>query len=69
MQIRRTTTPFWTIRSWPYERQWMKKGREGGMPEEDYWNSFFDTVSVVGKLFGAEGRHGSLVGFGMVATP
>ena len=47
----------------------MKKGREGGMPEEDYWNSFFDTVSVVGKLFGAEGRHGSLVGFGMVATP
>jgi len=29
------------------------KGRESGMPEEDYWQSFFDADAVVKALFEA----------------
>ena len=32
------------------------KGRQSGMPEEAYWNSFFDAVCVIKNLLGEEGR-------------
>lgn len=40
------------------------KGRESGMPEEDYWQSFFDADGVVETLFDAAGVAGDLVEFG-----
>ncbi len=40
------------------------KARESGMPEEDYWNSFFDAECVVKKMFGDEGCEGNVVEFG-----
>ncbi|MCF6286208.1 MAG: class I SAM-dependent methyltransferase [Candidatus Hydrogenedentes bacterium] len=40
------------------------KGRESGMPDEDYWNSFFDAEYVLRKLFGEEGCRGDVVEFG-----
>jgi ubiquinone/menaquinone biosynthesis C-methylase UbiE len=40
------------------------KGRESGMPEERYWNSFFDADCVVRKLFGEKGCQGDVVEFG-----
>ncbi len=40
------------------------KGRESGMPEEDYWNSIFDAEGVIRKLFGEGGCRGSVVEFG-----
>ncbi|NIA12449.1 MAG: methyltransferase domain-containing protein [Nitrospiraceae bacterium] len=40
------------------------KGRESGMPEEDYWNSFFDAGCVIEKLFGEAGCRGNAVEFG-----
>lgn len=40
------------------------KARESGMPEEDYWNSFFDAECMVKKMFGAERCQGSVVEFG-----
>ena len=42
----------------------MMKGRQSGMPEEDLWNSFFDTECVIRKLFGEQGCRGSVVEFG-----
>ncbi len=42
----------------------MTKGRESGMPEEEYWNSFFDAECVIRKLFGEEGCRDSVVEFG-----
>jgi SAM-dependent methyltransferase len=40
------------------------KGRESGMPDEDYWSSFFDAEWVIRKLFGKEGCQGDVVEFG-----
>ena len=40
------------------------KGRESGMPDEEYWNSFFDAEAAVAKLFGEQGVQGDLVEFG-----
>ena len=40
------------------------KARESGMPEEDYWNSFFEAECVVKKMFGGHGCEGSVVEFG-----
>lgn len=40
------------------------KGRESGMPEEDYWQSFFDADGVVETLFDAAGVAVDLVEFG-----
>ena len=40
------------------------KGRDSGMPDEDYWNSFWDADCVIRKLFGEEGCQGSVVEFG-----
>lgn len=40
------------------------KARESGMPEEEYWNSFFDAECVVKKMFGAERCQGNVVEFG-----
>lgn len=40
------------------------KGRESGMPEEGYWQSFFDSDGVVETLFEAAGVAGDLVEFG-----
>jgi SAM-dependent methyltransferase len=42
----------------------MMKGRESGMPDEDYWNSFFDAECVIRKLLLEEGCWGSVVEFG-----
>jgi SAM-dependent methyltransferase len=39
------------------------KGRESGMPDEEYWETFFDTPCVVRKLDCADSRLG-LVEFG-----
>jgi ubiquinone/menaquinone biosynthesis C-methylase UbiE len=40
------------------------KGRDSGMPEDDYWNSFFDAECVIKKMFGEKGCQGNLVEFG-----
>ena len=40
------------------------KGRESGMPEEDYWSSFFDTECVIKKLFKEGGCRGNVAEFG-----
>ncbi len=40
------------------------KGRESGMPEEDYWASFFDVEAALDKLIPAEARYGAAVEFG-----
>jgi ubiquinone/menaquinone biosynthesis C-methylase UbiE len=40
------------------------KGRESGMPEEAYWQSFFDTDGVLDTLFSAGTIVGGLVEFG-----
>lgn len=40
------------------------KGRDSGMPEAEYWNSFFDAECVIRKLFGQEGCHANVVEFG-----
>jgi hypothetical protein len=40
------------------------KGRESGMPEGDYWQSFFDADDVVEALFDAASVAGDLVEFG-----
>jgi hypothetical protein len=49
---------------WPYERQWMMKGRESAIPDEDHWNCFFDAECVIRKLFGEECCRGSVVEYG-----
>src|SRR3990167_3810034 len=40
------------------------KGRESGMPEEAYWQSFFDADGVLETLFSAGTMAGDLVEFG-----
>jgi len=40
------------------------KARESGMPEEAYWESFFDADAVIKVLFNASGLAGNLVEFG-----
>jgi hypothetical protein len=40
------------------------KARESGMPDEEYWNTFFDAEGVVGKMFGGRVCPSSVVEFG-----
>ncbi len=40
------------------------KGRDSGMPVEEYWNSFFDAECMIRTLFGEEGCRGNVVEFG-----
>jgi len=40
------------------------KARESGMPEEAYWESFFDADAVMKILFSVTGLDGNLVEFG-----
>jgi cyclopropane fatty-acyl-phospholipid synthase-like methyltransferase len=40
------------------------KARESGMPEEAYWESFFDADATMELLFNASGLSGHLVEFG-----
>jgi len=40
------------------------KVRDSGMPDDDYWNSFFDAECVIKKMFGENGCRGNLVEFG-----
>ena len=40
------------------------KARESGMPDEEYWNTFFDAECLVGKMFGGSVCPGSVVEFG-----
>ncbi len=40
------------------------KARESGMPEEAYWESFFDADAVMKILFNTSGLAGDLVEFG-----
>ncbi len=42
----------------------MMKGRESGMPQEDYWSSFFDAECVIKKLFKDDPCKGDVVEFG-----
>ncbi|GMV83876.1 MAG: hypothetical protein AMXMBFR7_50600 [Planctomycetota bacterium] len=41
----------------------MSKGRESGMPEEDYWDSFFNPDCILSKL-DCTGIHGNILEFG-----
>ncbi len=38
--------------------------RDSGMPDESYWNSFFDAECMIKKLFGIAGCKGNVVEFG-----
>ncbi len=40
------------------------KGRESGMPEEAYWNSFFDVEAALNVLLGPQGVSGHALEFG-----
>ena len=40
------------------------RGRDSGMPAEEFWNSFFDAECMIEKLFGKDGCQGSAVEFG-----
>ena len=40
------------------------KGRESGMPDEEYWNSFFDAGCLIRKFFGEKGCRGNVAEFG-----
>lgn len=40
------------------------KGRESGMPEEEYWNSFFDADCLTGRLLSGMPDDGVVVEFG-----
>lgn len=40
------------------------KGRESGMPEEAYWDSFFDAEAVIETLLGSTAEPGNVVEFG-----
>lgn len=40
------------------------KGRESGMPEEAYWNSFFDVEAALDVLLGPQGVSGHALEFG-----
>ena len=40
------------------------KGRESGMPEEDYWDSFFDAECLIDRLVPSHIGHGDIAEFG-----
>lgn len=40
------------------------KGRESGMPDEDYWASFFDADVVIDRLWDSAGVPGNVIEFG-----
>ena len=40
------------------------KGRESGMPDEDYWASFFHPEGVLDRLLDANGSDCNVVEFG-----
>jgi len=40
------------------------KIRDSGMPDRDYWNSFFDAECVIKKMIGEKGCPGNFVEFG-----
>lgn len=40
------------------------KGRDSGMPDEAYWNNFFDAECIIKNMFGIEGCLGDVVEFG-----
>ncbi len=40
------------------------KARESGMPDEAYWETFFDAARLVSRMFGADGCQGDVVEFG-----
>lgn len=40
------------------------KGRDSGMPEEDYWSSFFNAECVINKMFGEKSSEGDVIEFG-----
>lgn len=40
------------------------KGRESGMPDEDYWASFFDSDVAIDRLWGSAKVHGNVIEFG-----
>ncbi len=40
------------------------KGRESGMPDEEFWNSFFATEGALESLLGNNGVQGDLLEFG-----
>jgi ubiquinone/menaquinone biosynthesis C-methylase UbiE len=40
------------------------KGRESGMPQEDYWASFFDVDRALETLLGGTDHRGNLIEFG-----
>ena len=40
------------------------KGRDSGMPEEEYWNSFFDAECIIKKMFLKKKCQGNVVEFG-----
>lgn len=40
------------------------KGRESGMPDEDYWASFFDPEVAIDRLWEASGANGNVIEFG-----
>ena len=40
------------------------KGRDSGMPEADYWNSFFDAECVIRAMFEEKDCEGNIVEFG-----
>ena len=42
----------------------MMKGRESGMPDENFWDSFFDVECVIRKLFEEGNCGGNVVEFG-----
>nr|WP_254053656.1 class I SAM-dependent methyltransferase [Singulisphaera sp. GP187] len=48
------------------------KGRESGMPDEDFWGTFFDPLCILEKLGCAESRRGLVefgCGFGHFTVP
>lgn len=40
------------------------KGRESGMPDEDYWANFFDPDVAIDRLWGSSGVQGNVIEFG-----
>ena len=40
------------------------KGRESGMPDEDYWASFFDPDAAIDRLLGSAEVQGNVIEFG-----
>ena len=40
------------------------KGRDSGMPQDDYWSSFFNAECIIEKMFGEDSYSGDIVEFG-----